>query len=142
MKDTKQFLKQVKSLDVRISAKIIELQAIKEKVTKITPTLSDTGGTGGGNSSDKLGAAVAKMIDLEREINLCIDEYVDKREYINNIINNLEDPDEYQVIHKRYFEGMTFEEIACALHMSYRNICYIHGRGLANVEKLRKKHEN
>jgi DNA-directed RNA polymerase specialized sigma subunit len=41
-----------------------------------------------------------------------------------------------KVLHKRYFEYKPWEQIACEMGYSYRNVCYIHGKALQAFEAL------
>ena len=136
--DAKTYLKQVKRLDVCIENKLDELEHLKAMVTKITSTLKGDVVSGGGNQ-DKLGDAVSRIVDLENEINQAIDDYVDKKREISAVIEKVQDPDQMRVLYKRYFDGMTWEQIACDIHMTYRNVCYIHGRALQAVDEIRGK---
>jgi DNA-directed RNA polymerase specialized sigma subunit len=90
----------------------------------------------GGGNQDKLGNIVAKIVDLENEINEAVDAYIDEQREISRMLEKLEDADQVAVLHKRYFEYMPWEQIACDMHMTYRNVCYIHGRALQEMERL------
>lgn len=131
----KEYLQEVKLCDANISNNLEELSRLKDMVYHITSTLRGDVVSGGG-SQDKLGNAVAKIVDLETEINDAIDAYVNKKREVSKTIEKVKDPDQVQVLHKRYFEYLTWEQIACELHMSYRNVCYVHGRALQAVAEL------
>ena len=133
----KKFLQQIRLYDSHISTKLEDLQHLKEMVTKITPTLKDNVVSGGGNQ-DKLGDAIAKIVDLEAEIDRDIDRYVAAKQEISATLDKLTDPDQLQVLHMRYVQYKAWEQIACDMHMSYRNVCYIHGKGLQAVNEIMK----
>lgn len=141
MSDAKEYLNQVRLCDTKINNKLEELSRLRDMVTKITATLkADV--VGGGGSQDKLGDAVARIVDLQREINAAVDDYVDRSRAIAAIIDKISDAEQLQVLHKRYFEYKKWEEIACEMHMTYRNVCYIHGRALQSVAALLKEGSN
>ena len=133
----KWFLEQVKLCDTHINNKLAELSSLKDMVTHITASLGGEVVSGGSNQ-DKLGDAIAKIIDLENEINNAVDAYIDKKKQVGAVLDKLTDPDQIKVLHKRYFEDKTWEEIACEMHMTYRNVCYIHGRALQAVSEILK----
>lgn len=135
MMGAKEYLEQVKLFDVRINNYLEELERLKSLVTKVTSTWKGDVVSGGGNQ-DKLGDAIARIVDLQHEVNQAIDDYVDKRNEIGAILDKIADPDQLRVLYKRYFDGLTWEQIACDMHMTYRNVCYIHGRALQSVGKL------
>lgn len=133
----KKYLQQIRLYDSHINTKLEDLHQLKEMVTKITPTLKDDVVSGGGNQ-DKLGDAVTKIVDLEEEVNRDIDRYVNAKQEISNTLEKISDPDQLQVLHKRYVQYKTWEQIACEMNMSYRNVCYIHGKGLQSVNQILK----
>lgn len=145
MMGAKEYLEQVKLIDMHINNKQDDMERLMALVTKVTSTWKGDVVSGGGNQ-DKLGDAVARIVDLQNEVNQAIDAYVDKKREICSVLDQIKDPDHLRVLHLRYF-GIynkrtqevyypTWEEIACAMHMSYRNVCYIHGRALQAVGKL------
>lgn len=137
MIDSKKYLQQIRLYDSHISTKLEELQHLKEMVAKITPTLKDDVVSGGG-SQDKLADAVAKIVDLEAEVDRDIDRYVDAKREVSGTLDRLTDPDQVKVLHMRYVQHKTWEQIACDMSMTYRNVCYIHGKGLQAVNEIMK----
>lgn len=135
MTDAKAYLSQVKLYDTHINNKLEELTRLKELLRHITSSIKDVPVSGGGNQ-DKMGSAVAKIVDLENEINDAVDAYIDKQREIGRVLERLGDADQVAVLHKRYFEDMPWEQIALEMHMTYRNVCYIHGRALLEMEKV------
>ena len=135
MCDAKTFLTQVKLYDTHINTKIEEMARLKGLATKITATLKQDVVSGGGNH-DKVGDAVAKIVDLEREINAIIDAYVDLKRQVEEVIEKVTDPDQAAVLYRRYFLNERWEQIALDMNMTYRNVCYIHGKALQTVNKL------
>ena len=127
--DAKGYLRKIELLDANINNRICDLQSLKSLVTKITATISPVCVSGTGNH-DKLGDSVAKIIELQDEINRKIDKFVDLKREVSDLLEQIEDPDQVKVLHKRYFEYKPWEQIACEMNYSYRNVCYIHGKAL------------
>ena len=134
----KEYLKQVKMCDIHIANKLEDMAHLKDVVLKVTATWKQDSTSGGTGNQDKLGNAVAKIVDLENEINRAVDEYVDKKKQVSATIEKLQDPDHVAVLYKRYFQNETWEQIAYEMHCTYRNVCYIHGKALQAVEALLK----
>ena len=137
MIDSKKYLQQIQLYDSHITTKLEELQHLKGMVLRITPTLKDDVVSRGG-TQDKLAEAVAKIVDLEAEINRDIDRYVNAKQEISATLDKLTNPDQLQVLHMRYVQYKTWEQIACDMNMTYRNVCYIHGKGLQAVNEILK----
>lgn len=140
MMDVKNYLKQIHLLNVRIDSQMSERKNLMEMITKITSTFKDDYGASSGYS-DKLGNSIAKIVDLENEINENIDNLVDMKADILCTLEKFNDPDQYQVLYKRYFKNETLEKIACDLNMTYRNVCYIHGKALNTFADILEKKE-
>lgn len=135
MTDAKAYLMQVELYDTHINNKLEELQRLREFTRQITATWKkDVVATSG--KQDKLGEAIAKIIDLETEINDAIDAYIDRRREVVSLIEKLNEPDQVTVLHKRYCGYKSWTDIAKEMHMSERNVQYIHGRALQSVRLL------
>ena len=137
MCDAKAYLRKIELLDAHINNRLSDLQTLRSLVEKITATVSPVCVSGSGNQ-DKVGDSVAKIVDLQDEINRKIDKFVDLKKEISELLEQIQDPDQVKVLHKRYFEYKPWEQIACETGYSYRNVCYIHGKALQAVEALLK----
>ena len=135
MDSPKKYLQQIRLYDARIDTKLEDLHHLKEMATKITPVLKDDVVSGGGNQ-DKLGDAMAKIIDLEAEINRDVDRYVNAKQEISATLEKISDPDQLKVLHQRYVQYKTWEQIAYDTGFSYRWVCTLHGRALQEIEKI------
>lgn len=135
MCDAKAYLRRIELLDAHITNKLNDLATLRTMVTKITATITPVAVSGSGNQ-DKLGDAVAKIIDLQDEINRKIDKFIDSKREVSAVLEKLQEPDHVKVLHKRYIEYKPFEQIACEMCCTYRNVCYIHGKALQEVGAL------
>jgi CHASE3 domain sensor protein len=135
--DAKAYLQQVERYENLITAKLEEMDRLRALTTKITSSWKDDVVSSSG-SKDKLGDAIAKIIDLRSEINNTIDEYVDRKREVSSVIEKVEDSDQLAVLTKKYLLYESLEQISVEMHMSYRNVCYIHGEALLAVADLLK----
>lgn len=131
----KAYLQKIRLYDTHINNKVAEMSRLKDMVLNITPTLKDDVVSGSG-SKDKLGDTVAKIVDLQDEINRAIYEFVDRKNEVCAIIDSLQNPDHVALLHKRYVEYLTWEQIACDMHISYRHATRMHGRALQAIERV------
>lgn len=141
MCDAKAYLKKIKWLDAQIDGLIQDLAALQSMATKVTATISPVVVT---RSTDpnQLEDAVLKIINLKKEINQKIDEFVDRKREVESIIEKIEDADQVKVLRKRYMEYKPWELIAVEVGCKYRNVCYIHSDALKAVEALLKGRED
>ena len=131
---TKQYLNQIDRINRMINNKLAEVYQLKTMVCSISVSVNEDK-VQSSSDKDKLGSAVAKIVDLENEINKAIDVYVDKKERIVSQIDSIKDIMEYQVLFSRYIEHKTFEQIAEDNDYSVRQILRIHGNALVEFEK-------
>ena len=138
MNEAKEYLKRIRYYDAMIDSKLEELVMLKAKATRITPVMHDTGGIGSG-SQDRLGNAVAKIVDLEKEIDNDVDSLVDLKREASSMLRKIDKTAYYNVLHKRYVQYETFEKIAIDMGYTYRNVLYLHGRALQEFQKIMDK---
>lgn len=127
--NAKEYLCRIGRCDARINALLSEVDGLYAMVTKITPTLKSDVVTGGG-SQDKIGDAVAKIVDLKDEINREIDKYVDMKREAAAMLDKLENHLYYMILHRKYVQHESLEQIAADMHYTYRWVCILHGRAL------------
>ena len=134
-----EFLKQIERYDRLIDCKLSELYRYKCLVTSVTvPTDREAVQTSG--ISDKVGNIVAKIVDLEDEIDTIIDEYIDTRKRCINVIEMIRDqPLQYTIIHKHYVQYKTYAEIAVEENYSYDGIIKAKNRALKRVDAILKQ---
>lgn len=137
MGDAKGYLRKIELLDAHINNKLSDLTALWSMVTKVTATISPVVVSGSGNQ-DKLGDVVAKIIELQDEINRDIDKYVGAKREVSAVLEKLQDPDHVKVLHKRYMEYKPWEQIAVEVGCKYRNVHNIHGEALKAVDAIMK----
>lgn len=138
MSEAKEYLQKIKWYDTLIASKLEELDMLECMATKITPTMNDAGGSGGG-VKDKIGDAAVKIVDLRSAISKDIDAFVALKREASDLLERVKNPEYYKVLHKRYFGYKTFEQIAAETGCSYRNVLYIHGRALQAFQKAMDK---
>lgn len=128
-----EFLRQVRLCDIHINSLIEEKAQMEALAMKVTSTWGGERVSGSGNQ-DKLGDTAAKIIDLERKIDQAVDHFVNKKAEVRAVIGQINNLDHLQLLLKVYFHYKTLEQAACEMNMTYRNVCYIHGRALQTVE--------
>lgn len=128
----KEYLSQAKFLDQRINSKIQQVASLNDLATKATSTL--TGMPRNPNhATSTMEETIAKIIDLQAEINRDIDRLVDLKQEITAVIKAV-DNNEYQtLLEKRYLCFLSWEKIAVEMGYSIRNIQILHGKALASV---------
>lgn len=135
----KDYLKQVEKLDTIINNKLIERAQWKAVALGVT-SHSDGERVKSSGRPSKMADAVDKCVDMEREINSLIDKLIDLKRDVTSVIEQL-NATEYDVLHKRYIQNMSYYEIAAAKHRDYNWVTTVHGRALKNVQRILDERE-
>jgi hypothetical protein len=136
MMDAKTYLRQLTRMDKRIDALFERRNRYKDLATRRTTVYRDMPG-GGRRCASSCEEYVCKIVDLERELDRRIDEYVDLTREIEGLIANVPDDRHRDILTWRYVNGWSWERIAEAMHYDRVWIWRLHGRALAEFEKTR-----
>ena len=131
---TKDYLSQASRLNKMINNKLSERSQLRELSVSISAIGNDEKVQTSPNF-DKIGTAIAKIDELENNLDKMIDEYLVKRERIIAQIDTMEEESVYQILFSRYIEKKTFEKIATEMKYSWRQIVRLHGKALQQFEK-------
>lgn len=100
----KEYLSQAFHLDQRINSKLDMLAALKEMATKTTSIMQDdvVSHTRNVHSMED---AIAKIVDMQTEINADIDRLVDKKQETMHTIYAVENPEYQTLLELRYISS-------------------------------------
>lgn len=128
----KDYLQQLSRLNVIIRQKMKEQADLRNSYSCIGSTDISKERVSGGAAAGNAGYThtVDRLVDLEEEINREIDEYADLKHKIINQIQGLQEVQYIDLLHQRYVEELTFEEIAVNMTCSIRNVYNLHGQAL------------
>ena len=129
------YLGQVELIDSIIQNKLIERKQWREVALGITANMDGERVQSSGRPS-KMSDAVEKCVDIEREIDGYIDKLIDVKLEIVQTLEQLDNPFEYRILHYKYIQFKTLEEIAELTGKSYTAITTAHGRALVQVQRI------
>lgn len=132
---TKTYLSQIERLDKMIQNKLSEIYQLKTMACSVSVS-NDGERVQNSGDKDRMGSAVARIVDLERETDSLVDSFVRKRKKIVEQIDSIEDVDYYHVLSMRYVSRDTFESIAEKTNWSIRKVFTLHGKALLEFERL------
>ena len=132
---TKEYLSLIERLDRMIQNKLSEISQLKRMAISITVEPKDVN-VQTSSDKDRMGTAVAKLVDLERETDNLVDEYIDKRKRIVEQIDSISDTNMYHVLSEKYIARKDLSVIAVEMGYSFKQVCRIHGNALSEFEKL------
>lgn len=110
----------------RLEYKIMGLRSLRERVT---PSYSKAPG---GTSGDRLTDITSKIIELENEQRNKVLSYLESYRAAEQAIMFVESADIRlaEVLRLRYLEGERWEQIACDLHYSWKQVFNLHNKGI------------
>ena len=132
---TKTYLSQIERLDKMIQNKLSEIYQLKTMACSVSVS-NDGERVQNSGDKDRMGSAVARIVDLERETDSLVDSFVRKRKKIVEQIDSIEDVNYYHVLSMRYVSRDTFESIAEKTNWSIRKVFTLHGKALLEFERL------
>lgn len=129
----KEYLSQAYRLDQRINSKIEQVASLNDLATKCTSSL--TGMPRNPNrATSTMADAVAKIIDLQAEINRDIDRLVDLKREIVMVIKAIANLEYQTLLEKRYLCFFTWEQIAVDMGYDLRYLHKLHNRALSECK--------
>ena len=131
---TKEYLGQIRKLSLMVEAKLDERYRLMSLACRITvPTDGDR--VKSTPDPDKMANAVEKIIKCEKEIDVLVENLLDKRKEIISQIDNLENPSAYGILTYRYVQFLSDKEIADKMDIAISAVYKIQKAALMEFEK-------
>jgi len=124
----KKWLYRAYNLNKEIDQALARKQTEWDRITKITATLSATGG--GDSDPHKF----EKYAEFRDNIDRLIDKYYDAKMEIMEVINKIQDSRMRQIYMMKFVDGMTFEEIADKVELTDRHVRRLYSENLKELE--------
>lgn len=132
------FLERVQMIAEIIPCKLIERQQYKDLALSITANMDGERVQSQGPKS-KMEEAVVKCEMAEEEILAAVIRLIEEKNKRTTILEQLDTPIQYKILHMKYIQNMEFVDIADELKMEYTNVTTIHGRALAQIQRLMER---
>lgn len=101
----KEYLSQALNLDHRINSKLEQLENLKTLAMRVTTNFAQEKVSGGKSLRGPFENTMAKIIDLENEINQEVDRFIELKQEIMDTISQVEDVNCQLVLENRYING-------------------------------------
>lgn len=131
----KEYLQQYRDAVRRAKAAMDHLDELRAMVERITPNYGSFGG-GGKQTGDRLGAAVARIVDAEARVDAEIELLTATAREVKTTIKAVPEP--YRtLLYERYINGKTWEQIAVTLNYSFVHVVHrLHPAALRAVQAV------
>lgn len=131
----KEFLQQYQVANNEISEKLDQIWRLRELAVKTTQALSPNR-VKSSALPDQTAMIVAKIVDMESEIDQDIDVLIDAKRQVESAIAALPDPRLRSVLARRYLNGEKWEQIAASLNFDCRWVTRLHNKALHELERV------
>lgn len=135
----REYLSEVQRLQTMIEQKQERIKEIREGASTVRAVRYDLEKVQGGGHSDRIGEAVAKIVDLEKEVESDIVNLIYRQQEITNQIHKLNNPNHMKILYKRYIDGKNLQAIADEINFTYQYVLELHGKALKAFEAANKE---
>lgn len=132
--ETKEYLQQIGRYDRLINNKLVELAQYRSMACSVSAIKNDER-VQSSPSYDTMDKIVSKIEQMENEIDMLVDRYIDNKRIIISQIDSMSDEMTYQILFSRYVEQKTFEKMAIEMNYCYKQIIRRHGKALQEFEQ-------
>ena len=139
--EAQEYLEQVEKCDSMIKNKLIEQQQWMDIALGITANMDGERVQASGAKS-KMANAIDKCVDMEAEIDSLVDKLIDLMKDVIQTIEAVHSTSEYNVLHMRYIQFKSLQEIADHYDRDYTWVTTTHGRALKSVEAVLIERKN
>jgi DNA-directed RNA polymerase specialized sigma subunit len=128
----KEYLNQAYWLDRRINSKLEQLSALRDMATKTTSIMSDDVVSRTRNVHS-MQDVIAKIIDMQAEVNADIDRLVDLKRDIMQVVKAVDNPELQTLLELRYLCFKSWEYVAEQMGYNVRHIYRLHDEAVEQI---------
>lgn len=132
--EIRSYLGEVSRLERILENKREEIRRLQALAASLSaPTAGDRVVTSG--VKDRMGV-VDRWVDLQGELDEDVERLLAARQERVRFLEQLENPGEYDILHKKYIQHMTLEQIAESADRSYTWATGLHRKALRSAQEL------
>lgn len=131
----KEYLQSYNTISARVKLLQDTIEQLRTEAESVSISLDGMPHGQGNKSWENI---AVKLAEYETELSEELSAFWGKRMDIINTIGLL-DHQHQTLLYKRYIKGMRWEQIAYEMHFSWRHCHRVHGRALAELEKIINK---
>lgn len=131
--EAKAYLEKARNINLQIDSKLEQVYALRQLATKASSALSPVPPSGTPNPH-RLEETIARMMDMEHEVDEAIDGLVELKADIMKAISRVPDDRERVVLELRYLAFRDWAAIAETLGLHVRQVYRLHEDALKNIE--------
>lgn len=129
----KAYLEKARNINIQIDSKLEQVSALRQLAIKASSTLSPVPPSGTPDPH-RLEETIAKMMDMENEVDEAIDHLVELKADIMKAISRVPDARERVVLELRYLAFKDWASIADTVGLHIRQVYRLHDEALKRIE--------
>lgn len=133
----KQYLFQIENLDNLVKNKLLEKCQLESLSVSIRSTVPTGDRVQQSPKKDPMGDIIARIDELDREIEETVSHYLTVRKEIISTIEKVENPLYYDILFKKYVEYKNLVQIAEEKDYSVQHIRFCHTKAIEEVRKIK-----
>lgn len=137
MCNAKEYLSQINRYNAIIQNKMIEIEQLRDLASGIKGICYDKDRVQT-TPTDRMAEIVSEIVEVEEELKQAVTVYLAKKKNIINTIEQVENDDAYNLLHKKYVENKKLYEVAADMDISYESARQLHKTALYRVETIIK----
>lgn len=141
MMEAREYLERAIDIDERIKNKTLEKEQW-QSIAECTTASAEGDRVQSSGSLHKMEDAVIKIVEIENEIDELIRCLIDMKQEIIRTIDRVEDANSYSLLHKRYIQGKSIEEIQDEKGISQSTIERKLEKAYEAIQKILDEREN
>lgn len=131
----KEYLNQVRESDKLIDLKQKRLDELRQLSIAVRSPDYSGDRVQTSPSGDSIPRIIAKIVDLQEEINADIDRFIDLKAEVMHVVDILPS-DEQEVLYAKYFEYKSMPKVAAEIPCHIRTAKHIHKKALEHLASL------
>lgn len=134
----KEYMQQACFLDKRINSLVRQVNNLWDQATNITQIINDmphNPNRGGSKAENK----ILDICDLTDEIKKHTGKLKKLRKEMMGVVSKVPNPEYQLILQEKYFEMLTWEDIAADINRSVRSAQMLHGKALEAVQDILDK---
>lgn len=128
----KDYLNQIRLLDIKIGQRIEELEEMKSRISLVTGI--DYAKDRVQSSPESGNKQIENLVDFENSVLDMINHETKLKHTIIDQIQQLENPIYVDLLFRRYVQCHSFERIASDMGYAYHYVCTLHGEALKDFD--------
>lgn len=138
--DAQKYLERVELIDTIVKNKLIEQLQWRDLAESITANMGGERVQSSGSMS-RMADAVNKCIDMEGQIACEVDKLAAEKQEITATIEQMDNPTWYNLLHMRYIQFKSLQEIADHYGKEYDWATTTHGRAIQSLQSILDREE-